>query len=410
MKIQIMQLSKTKSIITPNIFFQIGAFVLMVQLGSCDNAEEQNLPLKQTQSISLLIDKADIEKAELKEKLAYKNFHLTFLMEEVLRLNPDFNEISVKKLSKKGYSEAIYFDDLLSEQFIGEGQRSKIDSIQESLEAFNDLERESWHPYVLMIKEGEGNEYLFLINSYDPYTKKEIVQGYKLSPTGQLRLRYVDLSKEDIFGSNPIQETIGNTIYVLGILPENQENMLEVPLTEEEFEGGEGASSGGGSGSSDNYVKTQYVKIKDKKESWVEKADVKFEVVTATPSSLAPGDFRTHCGVNAGLGCYWNGSFLVHCNNSEVGDKRLINRNMGILQTGTFAEIAVYVIFEYDAWPAPTHVYEKTLNGESLKVGYRSYQSPYDEQVVNFNSQNPYNLTNGKNLSRNNSDIEYNFK
>ena len=142
----------------------------------------------------------------------------------------------------------------------------------------------------------------------------------------------------------------------------------------------------------------------------VEKADVKFEVVATPASSLNPGEFSTHCGVNAGLGCYWNGSFLAHCNNSEVGKKRLLNREMGILQHGTFADIAVFVIFEYDSWPAPTHVYEKILNGESLKVGYRSYQSPYDEMTANFHDQNPYNLVNGRNLSRNISDIEYNLK
>jgi hypothetical protein len=154
----------------------------------------------------------------------------------------------------------------------------------------------------------------------------------------------------------------------------------------------------------------EYVKIKDKKESWIEKADVQFEVVSVTASSLHPGEFSTHCGVNTGLGCYWNGSFLLHCNNSEVGEKRLINRDLGIMQSGLFARIASIVVFEYDAWPAPTHIYERVLNGESLKVGYRSYQSPYDQLTANFHGQNTYNLINGKNLSRINSDIEYNLK
>lgn len=45
-----------------------------------------------------------------------------------------------------------------------------------------------------------------------------------------------------------------------------------------------------------------------------------------------------------------------------------------------------------------------------MKVGYRSYQSPYDEQVVNFHNQNPFNIKNGKNLAINNNDIEYNLK
>ena len=227
------------------------------------------------------------------------------------------------------------------------------------------------------------------------------MQGYRLDATGQLELKHRDLSEDDVFGPNSKPEALENDIYVLGISPDGQEYPLPDPISE---------YIGGGGGTSNTYVKMQYVKIKDKKESWIEKADVKFEVVAVAANSLNPGEYSTHCGVNAGLGCYWNGSFLVHCNNSEVGDKRLINRSMGITQTGAFANIAAYVIFEYDSWPAPAHIYERTLNGESLKVGYRSYQSPYDELTANFHDQNPYNLISGRNLSRSNSDIEYNLK
>tara|TARA_R110002051_G_scaffold315223_1_gene393355 strand:- start:1708 stop:2694 length:987 start_codon:yes stop_codon:yes gene_type:complete len=328
-------------------------------------------------------------------------------MEETLHLSPDFNEQLSKKPGKERNPSIFYFDDLLSGDIVGKGQRIIDDSIRFSLDAFIDLDGGSWHPYVYMIKEGKGKGSFFLIISYDPDTEKEIVQGYKLYATGQLELKYRDLSEEDVFGPNPKPEALENDVFVLGISPEDQEYILPDPI--EGFDDGEGTSPGGG-GSINNWVKMQYVKIKDKKESWLEKADVKFEVVAVTASSLTPGDFSTHCGPNAGLGCYWDGSFLVHCNNGEVGDKRLINRDMGILQTGDLANIAAFVIFEYDSWPAPSHVYEKTLNGETLKVGYRSYQSPYDELTANFHNQNPYNLINGRNLSRNNSDIEYNLK
>lgn len=392
-----------KSSITCNAFFRFCAFVLTMFLASCQNEEEHNLPLEQNQSISLLFDKSGIEMAALNEKLAYKNYHLTNLMEETLQASPDFNEQVSKKSGKERNPDIFYFDGLLSGDIAGKGQTTINDSIRFSLNAFIDLDGGSWYPYVYKIKEGKGRGSLFLINSYDPDTEKEIVQGYKLDATGQLKLKYRDLSEEDIFGSNPKPEALENDVFVLGISPDDQELILPDP------EGYDGWGGGGGGGSND-WVRMEYVKIKDKKESWLEKADVKFEVVAVTAHSLNPGEYSTHCGPNAGLGCYWDGSFLVHCNNGEVGDKRLINRDMGILQTGELAAIAAFVIFEYDSWPAPTHVYEKTLNGETLKVGYRSYQSPYDELTANFHNQNPYNLINGRNLSRNNSDIEYNLK
>lgn len=342
-----MRFSKMKSSIICNAFFSIATLVLVILLGSCENEEQQSLLLEQNQSISLLFDKAEIEKAELTEKLVYKNYHLTNLMEETLRLTPDFDKQLVDKSSKEKDLSTFYFDDLLREDFKGKGQSILSDSVQFSLDAFVELEGESWYPYIHKIKEGRGNESLYLINSYDPDMEKEIVQGYKLGSAGQLELKYRDLSEDDVFGPNPVQEAIGNDVYVLGISPEDQEAMLPEPFAE--FNDGEipeppdegGSSGGGGGGSTNTYTKIQYVKIKDKKESWLEKADVKFEVVTATASSLTPGNFSTHCGYNVGLGCYWNGSFLVHCNNSEVGDKRLINRSMGIMQTGEFAKIAV---------------------------------------------------------------------
>ena len=405
-----MQFSKIKSSITCNAFFRLCAFVLTMFLASCQNEEEYSLSLDQSQSISLFFDKEGIEKAELEEKLTYKNYHLTQLMEKALQLSPEFNEQLSKKSGAERNAGIFYFDDLLSGNIVGKGQTTINDSIRFSLNAFIDLDGGSWQPYVHKIKEGKGRGSLFLINSYDPDTRKEIVQGYKLDATGQLEPKYRDLSEEDVFGPTPKPEALENDVFVLGISPEDQEYLVPDPISQEGFEGGEGSSSGGGGGSINNWVKMQYVKIKDKKESWLEKADVKFEVVAVTASSLKPGDFSTHCGPNAGLGCYWDGSFLVHCNNGEVGDKRLINRDMGILQTGDLAKIAAFVIFEYDSWPAPTHVYEKTLNGETPKIGYRSYQSPYDELTANFHNQNPYNLINGRNLLRNNNDIEYNLK
>ena len=379
-----------------------GAFMLIILSVSCESEEEQNLPLVEGQSISMFFDKEIIQKAELMEKLAYKNYHLTYLMEEVIHRNGDFDSHNNMNALKRGsINETFKFKDLLGDVRTGKGEEQSRDSVQFSLEAFIDLEGESWQPNLKKIKEGDEIAPLFLINSFDPSSQREVVLGYVLNDLRKMELKYRDLSQENVFGSNPIEEAKENAIYVLGISLEEQEDMLPEIFSEDD---------GGGGGSNNNYVKMEYVKIKDKKESWVEKADVKFEVVATPASSLNPGEFSTHCGVNAGLGCYWNGSFLAHCNNSEVGKKRLLNREMGILQHGTFADIAVFVIFEYDSWPAPTHVYEKILNGESLKVGYRSYQSPYDEMTANFHDQNPYNLVNGRNLSRNISDIEYNLK
>ncbi len=390
-----------KNMHTSKISLWTAVLALFIMFESC-NKEEQVI-VKDPYSVNFLYDKGGVEKAELDQKLNYKNYHLTKLMEEAIRKKLDFDGQKTNNFLKgRSNEDILFFKDLLTQNQTGKGEEQLRDSIRFSLEAFIDLEGESWYPYVYKIKEGRGNGPLFLINSFNPDTEKEIVEGYTLDAVGKLELKYRDVSEEDIFGPNPIPVALGNDVYVLGLSSEDQEYVLPEDENSDSY--------GGGGGTNNDYVKLEYVKIKDKKESWLEKADVKFEVVTANPYALTPGDFLTHCGVNVGLGCYWNGSFLAHCNNSEVGKKRLLNREMGIIQTGTFANIAAYVIFEYDSWPAGVKVYEETINGATIKVGYRSYQLPYDEVMANFHDQNPFNLMNGRKLERNNNYIEYNLK
>ncbi|MDF0715005.1 hypothetical protein PY092_02495 [Muricauda sp. 334s03] len=118
-----MRFYQIKPTIAFTIFFRIGAFVLGILLVSCEKEEEQSLLLEQNQSISLLFDKTGIEKAELKEKLAYKNYHLTNLMEETLLIYPNFDELSVEKSNKMGVLGTLYFKDLLRETLEGKGER-----------------------------------------------------------------------------------------------------------------------------------------------------------------------------------------------------------------------------------------------------------------------------------------------
>ena len=117
-----MQFYKINPLVHRNAFFPTVILVLAILLSSCENEEEQNMSFEESQLTSLLFDKVGIEKAELKKKLAYKNYHLTFLMEEVLQSNPDFDEQEITKSSKKGHMGASYFKDLLGETLKGKGK------------------------------------------------------------------------------------------------------------------------------------------------------------------------------------------------------------------------------------------------------------------------------------------------
>ncbi|MDF0715006.1 hypothetical protein PY092_02500 [Muricauda sp. 334s03] len=291
------------------------------------------------------------------------------------------------------------------------------DSVQLSLQAFVELEGESWYPYVHKIKEGRGNEPLILINSYDPDTKKEIVQGYKLNTTGQLKLKYQDLSEEDIFGPNPIPEAIGNNVFVLGISPEDQEYIIPDPI--QGFEDGEGTSlGGGGSGNVPEDLQIQKIKIKDKKESWIEKADVYIYgyAMSGNPNFFEPlgyfwGDRVTIDGAQIRnnpeykLGKFSNSD--VNNGTFKTINKHIVNRSESC---GLFIS---YIIYEYDGFPAPLKsVYFNRPDGSSAKISYRSYNQKYISTQVRgcdvFEYDNFFVLNGFGNVIEN-SVVEYHF-
>jgi len=68
------------------------------------------------------------------------------------------------------------------------------------------------------------------------------------------------------------------------------------------------------------------------------------------------------------------------------------------------------ILYEYDAWPAPTNYYEKTINGAEHKLRYRSYQTAYHRNTFTTLSGNRYGLRTRTSGSLNNSDIKYNYK
>lgn len=414
-----MQFSKIKSSIICNAFFRLCAFVLTMFLASCQNEEEHSLPLEQNQSISLLFDKSGIERATLNEKLAYKNYHLTNLMEETLQVSPDFNEQLSKKSVKERNPSIFYFDDLLSGDIVGKGQRTIDDSVRFSLKAFIDLDGGSWHPYVYKIKEGKGSEPLFLINSYNPDTEKEIVQGYKLDATGQLKLKYRNLSEEDIFGPNPIEETIGNDVYVLGISPEDQEYILPEPI--QSFDEGEGTSpggSGGGGGNAPEDLQIHKIKIKDKKESWLEKADVYIYgyAMSGNPNFFEPlgyfwGDRVTIDGAQIRNNPEYS---LGKFSSSDVNNGTFKTINKHIMNKSESSSVFIsYIIYEYDGFPAPLKSVDfDRPDGSEATISYRSYNQDYVSAQVRacvvFEHDNFFVLNGFGNII-NNSAIEYHF-
>jgi hypothetical protein len=397
--------------------------VLALILASCTLTEdEKDMIVIEEKSVSSFYDKAWVTKAKMDEKLAYKNYHLTKLMEEVLRSNPNF-EKQIKADSKKGnYMGILNFEDALKGSFKAKGEQKMNDSIQFSLDAFVGLEEESWTPYLEKIKEGRKDSPLFLINSYDPISEREIVIGYVLNLRGELTLKYRDVSEEDIFGNESNGSPYEGEVYALSLISNNEGLSQEEAQNCEEC-GGDGGGgylpgSGGGNGSLFQNLEIEKLKIMDKKESWLEKADVYLYgyAMSENPNFFYP------------LGYYWgiretidgaqirnNPEYrLAKFSNSDVDNGAFKTINYYLLKEKSESKTFIsYIIYEYDGFPAPLKaVYFDGPGGNQAKISYRSYNQKYiDTQVRacdNFLYEG-FSVMNGFGNTMKNSVIEYNY-
>ena len=92
------------------------SFIFIILLSSCD--KEIDLPETQETSIDTsleLNDKNYIETASLGEKLAYRDLHLSNLVEQLAVVNPDFAIEGSK--SAKNEDSAFYLENLLVSSF-----------------------------------------------------------------------------------------------------------------------------------------------------------------------------------------------------------------------------------------------------------------------------------------------------
>lgn len=335
--------------------------------------------------LSAFYNKQAIENAPLDEQLKYLEHHLLSLGNVFIEKDISLDDTpELKKASRTG--EDFYtFEDLFNDIKKTSGSETKF-----SLDAFKNLDGGNWKPVITKIKSGKNKNPLFLIQIYDTKKKKEVVQSYKLNAKGKLVLKDKNVLKEDVFGNSA-----NNTKKSANI---NDENVYKMMLMEEEIYDG-GNSGGGGSGSA--YPKIQYLKIKMKKESWLERADV--HIIKEFYPDLGAGHYEGTVDVL--------GSKIRKYRGKEVNDN--IRVNYLIIQSGTDYPLFSYVIFERDNWPAPikgsTEYGKSITNRYTFNQHYRSWENKYDSRVVSFTSGNPkFDYIRG--FQNENNAIKYNFR
>ncbi|UJH67520.1 hypothetical protein [Allomuricauda sp. SCSIO 65647] len=377
-------------------------FMSFFFLNSCSNGginfEEKK------DSISNILDKQSVQNAPLKDKLTYKEFHLTSLMAEVIKVNPDFDKISEFKTSK-GERPAVYIKSLLLENDLG----SK-DDVDPSVDAFTDLEGETWHPVLTLINQGVGgaDNATFAVSSYNEDTGVEFVKAYQLNEVGELELVDEDYTEDEFSKTTSSKGNL--SVYSLSLVECGQQPAAIKKIAYQNCGRSVGTIGigGGTSGISKTSLKITKMKIKDKKESWLEKADVQiygwfFPFRSSNcedTANVCPQGSRDYTeaidiwypnnkkGINRlnlpeyRLSKYSNRDVRKE-RNKTINKHLMYDDNRPERESGVYL---AYVIYEYDGWPAPRK-YISFNNHNRFVDGlpYRSYNQKYHFQIVRAN-------------------------
>lgn len=369
---------------------------LMCVIASCSTEENTNdLYEESTSSKEIYNDKNYIENAELKEKLAYKKYHLKEIAKWISHHDSDVLN-SVKRTitndvdqSKNEISLFLKDLDIISKQTMEN---------KSSFNAFVGLEGENWYPKItvlnaekLMNKTSfDSKKPIILFSEYEEEIGVESLTGYQENSEGELV--ELDMAITEEFA-------IDKTVMVLSI-----DNQL-IPI--DEVYGGGGGSSGG---TSYYRLRLNKVTLKQHKEDWHNGAsELHFAGFKESSMPVYSGD----CGDNmtGSANCYnYDGNRVSKVSRGDVGDEFTVNYTINTFDSYNSNDILFFVLFEQDSWPATRNIASFPFpNGELRNVYYRSWQESYDEIMLSMDPNNNYGLPSAKGYSKENAGIKYNL-
>lgn len=372
--------------------FLLLLFIFLSSL-SCDHDED----LEVSNDMILekrMYDKEYIKDATLNEQLNYRIFHLSQLVNELRVSEIEFDKMFSKNSGKDNSFNKLFFSDLLYSNALDNKGKGVNKNMEFSLGAFMGLSEQDLLPYIEKIKNGDTSDPLFLVSSYDIKNDRETVLGLKLDSEGKLQIVSSDVTEENVFGDKTGKVAGRNAVYKVD--SDGCGNYYK--------NAGCGSSGSTGGVTTSGTVAIRTIQIRDKKDSWLSNAQIRFQKVTA--GDFNSSNFYTHCGINDAW-CNLDGDWLAQYSSREVKKGRVVNVNKYLgRKSGDFV---LYALYEYDNWPAPKKTFKRNINGADVYVEYRSYQTPYDHNVFTTFSGNRYGVRSRTSYTLENRAIKYNF-
>ncbi|WP_299532402.1 hypothetical protein [Ulvibacterium sp.] len=360
---------------------------------SCDDVNDLEVS-SDTILETRMYDKEYIKDATLNEQINYRIFHLSQLVNELNATAMDFDQMFSGNNGKDKRFNKLFFSDLLYSNALDNKGKDVNEDTEFSLNAFTGLSEQDLLPYIEKIKNGDTSDPLFLVSSYDIENDKENVIGLKLDSEGKLKMVSSHVEEEDVFGDLKGKVTDRNAVYKVD--SDGCGNYHKNASC--------GSSGSIGDVTTSGSVAIRKIQIRDKKDSWLSNAQIRFQKVTA--GDFNPSNYYTHCGINNAW-CNLDGEWLAQYSSREVKKGRVVNVNKHLgRKSGDFV---LYALYEYDNWPAPKKTFERNINGADVYVEYRSYQTPYDHNVFTTYSGNRYGVRSRTSYTLDNRSIKYNF-
>lgn len=401
--------------------FKLKFCVLLCSLALCISCDSE-LPAEPLEkNDSQIISKESIESATLNEKLIYTEHHLTTLMEEVIKVNPTFGKISEFTKVGRNSRPGVYLEELLKNSYKKNALTYKEEE-HPSIGAFENVEGETWYPIVEQINEGDGDSKnaIFLLKSFDTELEREVVRAFNFDNSGELKLFYEDFTEEQFLNLTTAGK-LNPSVFAIS-LAQCEPAAEHQQLAYKSSNCGGTSSSGGSVGSTATGsvpLEIQKLKIMDKKETWLEKAEVYIYGYAMSdninfywPLGYLWGDRATKDGAKIRNNPEYK---LGKFSNNDVGKGRFktINKHMmhELESSSTFIS---YIIYEYDGFPALLKkVPFKRPGGTTAYISYRSYNKKYiAAQVTSANNFEPspdHSVLRGYGNTVKNDVIEYNF-
>jgi len=391
-------------------------------LTSCNENEGENIILSS-------LDKSTIEKAPLETQIEYANKHLLDIGKIIIKMNhnEEFKSILYKNIKKKSSSDeissSILVKDLISDIkakgsntfFINEEDKMNL---QQSLEAFYDLEGLDWHPEIIITNfEEKYKRFSSLVANKSSSSKsKPLIVPVVFEDDNENTEDAYDAYQEDDNGDlQPtgfkVTQSDAKTKEIIFLkISDSCEAMQQQRNSEYDIADCDGGGGGGNSYKNNLYLDRMTVKHF---KGAVGRPFVHVSAISMTINSNWTGfdDFAKHFR-----------PMKTHSKSFEY-QRRWVRKEKSRIQNELYYEndptmqgTKLYydlIIYESDAWPAPLNeelesiTVTKPSTGKNIilssKRAYRSWQSVYDRQLKEGNSKPP-------SLTINKNSIKYNFK